>query len=110
MSDQEKLALAMKVSLQEVALRRAAAQITDLEAQLALTKMLYAKDLRDITVALSDEYLDDAFTIINRRLNDAGTEIDITNDDVLDAIRNFDSKTGSAAPKGIDSGFGEGGN
>lgn len=89
------LAMTMQIAAHRAALSKAAQRIDELEAQLALTKMLYAKDLQDITVALNDSDTDEAFTIINRRLNDAGTEIDITDDDVLDAIRNFDSKTGS---------------
>ena len=102
MSDQEKLALSMKVSLQEVALRRAAARITDLEAQLALTKLLYAQDLRKIKEVLLDDDGNElaAIAIIDKRLNDEGTEIDITNDDVLDAIRSFDSTTGSKGAQG----------
>lgn len=95
MSDQEKLALAMKVSLQEVALRRAAAQITDLEAQLALTKMLYAKDLREIRDLAGDDMPDAICDICDKRLMNDGTEIDITNDDALDALRSFTAQAGA---------------
>lgn len=93
MSNNDALVMAMKVSQLEVALRRASLQIETLEAQLALTKVMYARDLRLINAAMPS--LDAIQAIVNNRLNDESTEIDITDDDVVDAIRNFDSKTGS---------------
>lgn len=89
------LAMTMQIAAHRAALSKAAQRIDDLEAQLALTKMLYARDLIKIREALSDEYLDVANDIIDNRLMNDGTEIDISTDDVVDAIRNFDKTTGS---------------
>lgn len=89
------LAMTMQIAAHRAALSKAAQRIDELEAQLALTKMLYARDLIKIREALSDEYLDVANDIIDNRLMNDGTEIDISTDDVVDAIRNFDKTTGS---------------
>jgi hypothetical protein len=101
MSDaQEKLALVLKISAQEVLIRRQQRQIEGMEMQLALTKHLYARDLKAIDEHLQKDRVLSACGIINKRLNHAGEEIDITDDDVLDALRALDRQTGSKGSQG----------